>query len=99
LLDHAVAKSDECSPRSENDIRSCARDIVRDNICICCRSDETIIETITDEFIKQMKTVSQNSCADDLALFKKEKSHGQCSCSSGSKNETVTIAVRTRPGK
>ena len=105
LLDYAVEHSDKCSPRSENEIRECAKSIVQNNICFCCRSEETIIETITDEFIRQMKTAHKSPCNDNLELFSQEKKHGNCTCNSRRDNETTLIGIRTRqsqndrPGK
>ncbi len=96
LMDYAVEQSNKCVPDSENKIHECAKSIVRNNICFCCRSEETIIEAITDEFIKQMKMAHKNSCNDDLKLFKKEKKYGNCTCNSWRDEESVTIGIRTR---
>lgn len=99
LLGHAVEQSSKCCPNSEIEIRECARNIVRNNICFCCRSEVTIVESITDEFIRQMEKTDQKSCADDLELFRREKEHENYACSSWQNNETIAIRIRTRPSQ
>ena len=96
LLDYAIEQSNKCCLHSESEIRECAKSIVRNNICFCCRSEESIIDAITDDFIRQMKMERGSSSNDDLKPFKKEKKHGDCTCASRQDNESITIGIRTR---
>lgn len=54
LLEEATAHAKECAPRTVEEIRQCAEKAVRAQICPCCASEQTIIDSVVDEFMRRL---------------------------------------------
>lgn len=51
-----LAKTDiaSCGDCSEKSIRKCAEKLVRDKLCPCAYSVESIVDAVVDEYIRQL---------------------------------------------
>lgn len=58
LLEIAKSKIGDCADKSEQEIRRCAEQVVRSQICSCCSEEPTILKSIVEEFVKKLRAPS-----------------------------------------
>ncbi len=58
LFEIAKAKAGDCASKSEDEIRNCAEQVVRSQICGCCSGEATIIDSIVEEFVQKLREAS-----------------------------------------